>query len=57
MTVNGGPGLWLTRPDGSPYSVVALGFSPDGERVAAIYTLRNPDKLRVALSADRRARP
>ena len=57
LTVNGGPGLWLTRPDGAPHSLVALGFSEDGERVAAIYTLRNPDKLRLALSADRRARP
>jgi RNA polymerase sigma-70 factor, ECF subfamily len=57
ITVNGGPGLWLARADGAPHSLVALGFSADGERVAAIYTLRNPDKLRLALSGDRRARP
>ena len=56
VTVNGAPGLWLTRADGAPHSLVALGFTQDGERVAAIYTIRNPDKLRPALSADPRAR-
>jgi RNA polymerase sigma-70 factor (ECF subfamily) len=57
LIVNGGPGLWLTRGDGAPHSLVALGFSPDGERVAAIYTIRNPDTLRLAVSDGRRARP
>jgi hypothetical protein len=56
VTVNGAPGLWLTRADGAPQSLVALGFTPDGERVAVIYTIRNPDKLRPALNADRHAR-
>ena len=55
VIVNGGPGLWLERADGAPNSLVALGFSADGERVAAIYTLRNPDKLRRALGAHHRA--
>jgi RNA polymerase sigma-70 factor, ECF subfamily len=49
VTVNGAPGLWLARADGTPYGLIALGFSPDGERVAAIYMLRNPDKLRRVL--------
>jgi RNA polymerase sigma-70 factor (ECF subfamily) len=57
ITVNGGPALWLERADGAPHSLVALRFSADGERVAAIYTLRNPDKLRLALGANRRTRP
>jgi RNA polymerase sigma-70 factor (ECF subfamily) len=56
VTVNGAPGLWLTRANGTPHSLVALGFTADGERVAAIYTIRNPDKLSPALNADRRAR-
>jgi RNA polymerase sigma-70 factor, ECF subfamily len=47
VTVNGGPGLWLARPGGAPHSLVTLGFSADGQRVAAIYTIRNPDKLRA----------
>ena len=34
VIVNGGPGLWLERADGAPNSLVALGFSADGERVA-----------------------
>jgi RNA polymerase sigma-70 factor, ECF subfamily len=46
ITINGAPGLWLQRADGSPYAVIGLGFSADGERVAAIYAMRNPDKLR-----------
>jgi len=46
VTVNGAPGLWLARDDGTTYALIGLGFSPDGERVAAIYVLRNPDKLR-----------
>jgi RNA polymerase sigma-70 factor (ECF subfamily) len=46
ITINGAPGLWLKRADGSPYAVIGLGFSADGERVAAIYAMRNPDKLR-----------
>jgi RNA polymerase sigma-70 factor (ECF subfamily) len=45
VTVNGSPGLWLTRVDGTHYSLIGLGFSPDGERVRAIYAIRNPDKL------------
>ena len=45
VRVNGGPGLWLAHPGGAPYGVIGLGFSPDGERVAAIYAIRNPDKL------------
>lgn len=53
VAVNGGPGLWLTRPDGTHYSLISLGFSADGQRVAAIYAIRNPDKLR----AGRTARP
>lgn len=46
-TINGGPGLWLTGPGGSPHAAIGLGFSADGERIAAIYTVRNPDKLRA----------
>jgi RNA polymerase sigma-70 factor, ECF subfamily len=48
VTVNGGPGLWTERPDGTPYSVIGLGFSPDGERITAVDAIRNPDKLRAA---------
>ena len=50
VTVNGGPGLWLGRRDGTPYAAIGLGFSTDGERVAAIYAIRNPDKLRAGQS-------
>jgi hypothetical protein len=46
VTINGEPGLWLVRPDGTPDAAVALGFTPDGARVAAVYIVRNPDKLR-----------
>jgi RNA polymerase sigma-70 factor (ECF subfamily) len=46
VTVNGGAGLQLAHPDGSPYAVIGLGFSRDGERVAAIYAVRNPDKMK-----------
>ena len=45
VSVNGEPGLRLDNPDGSPNAVVALGFTPDGEHVAAVYIVRNPDKL------------
>ena len=44
--MNGG-GLRLTYPGGAPYGVIGLGFSPDGERVVAIFAIRNPDKLGV----------
>ena len=49
VTVNGAPGLWLAHRDGTPYALIGLGFSADGERVAAIYAMRNPDKLRAAV--------
>ena len=45
VTINGEPGLWLANPDGSPHAAVALGFTPDGNRVAAVYIVRNPEKL------------
>jgi RNA polymerase sigma-70 factor (ECF subfamily) len=47
VTVNGAPGLWLARPGGGPYAAIGLGFTADGERIAAIYAVRNPDKLGV----------
>jgi RNA polymerase sigma-70 factor (ECF subfamily) len=42
IQVNGGPGL-LTWRDGQPDSVTSLGLRED--RIAAIYVVRNPDKL------------
>jgi len=45
VRVNGAPGLWLAHRDGRPYALFGLGFSADGERIAAIYAIRNPDKL------------
>jgi RNA polymerase sigma-70 factor (ECF subfamily) len=48
VTVNGDPGLRLGRPDGTAYSLVGLGYAPDGERITAIYMIRNPDKLRAS---------
>jgi RNA polymerase sigma-70 factor (ECF subfamily) len=46
VTINGEPGLRLEHPDGAPYAAVTLGFTEDGARVAAVYIVRNPDKLR-----------
>lgn len=46
VRINGEPGLWLERDDGTPYAAISLGFTPDGARIAAIYVVRNPDKLR-----------
>jgi hypothetical protein len=48
-------GLWLTRADGTHYSPIGLGFSADGERVSAIYAIRNPDKLRASRRSARAA--
>jgi hypothetical protein len=47
VSVNGAAGLWLAYPDGRPYAVIGLGFSPDGARVSAVYAMRNPDKMRA----------
>jgi RNA polymerase sigma-70 factor, ECF subfamily len=46
VRLNGEPGLWLEHPDGRPYGAVSLGVTADGARVAAIYAIRNPHKLR-----------
>ena len=46
-TVNGDPRLWLGHPDGRTHAVYGLGFSKDSQRVAAIYVMLNPDKMRV----------
>ena len=46
VTINGEPGLRLEHPDGATYAAVTLGFTEDGARVAAVYIVRNPDKLR-----------
>lgn len=43
VAVNGGPGLLLGEA-GRLESVVTFGLAPDG-RIAAIYVVRNPDKL------------
>lgn len=48
VRINGEPGLWLEHPDGRPYGAIALAVTSDGARVAAIYAVRNPDKLRGA---------
>jgi RNA polymerase sigma-70 factor, ECF subfamily len=53
VVVNGAPGLHLAHPDGRPYALFGLGFSADGARVAAIYAIRNPDKLSRAYAAIR----
>lgn len=45
MTVNGRPGLHMIRPDGVR-TVTSFAFTPDGARIAAIYIVSNPDKLR-----------
>ena len=47
VIVNGAAGLLLEHPDGRPHAVYSLGFSEDGKRVAAIYVMLNPDKMRV----------
>jgi len=57
VSVNGAPGLWLAHPGAAPYAVIAFGFSPDGERVSAIYALRNPDKLRAVSPAVTSVKP
>jgi RNA polymerase sigma-70 factor (ECF subfamily) len=41
-SVNGAPAL-VTRLDGQPYAVFS--FATDGERLVAVYTTLNPDKL------------
>jgi RNA polymerase sigma-70 factor, ECF subfamily len=46
VDINGEPGLWLEREDGTPYAAISVAFTPDAERIAAIYVVRNPDKLR-----------
>jgi len=43
-TVNSGPGM-LTFRDGQLVSVVSV--SIEGARIAAIYSVNNPDKIRV----------
>lgn len=43
VRVNGTPAL-LTRIDGRPYAVFS--FATDGERLLAVYSTLNPDKLR-----------
>jgi RNA polymerase sigma-70 factor (ECF subfamily) len=41
-TINGAPGFVIDGPEG----LETLVLDCDGERIAAIYTVRNPDKLR-----------
>ena len=53
ITVNGEPGL-LTWRDGLPDSVCSI--RADGGRIAAIYVVRNPDKLGALRAAGRSGR-
>ncbi|MDQ0465161.1 RNA polymerase sigma-70 factor (ECF subfamily) [Caulobacter ginsengisoli] len=41
--VNGMPGIVLVHPDGTVHQTMALEIA--GDRIAAVYTVRNPDKL------------
>lgn len=42
MRINGLPGFVLTEPEG----LETIALEIDGERIVAIYAIRNPDKLR-----------
>jgi RNA polymerase sigma-70 factor (ECF subfamily) len=42
--VNGDPSAVLFADD-EPFTFMVLDLTPDGEQVAGIYTVRNPDKL------------
>jgi RNA polymerase sigma factor (sigma-70 family) len=42
--VNGDPAVLLFAGD-SPFAVIVLDLTPDGEQVCGIYTVTNPDKL------------
>jgi hypothetical protein len=44
IRANGDPGVLLLA-DGEPFGVVALDFDTEGERIAAVYVVTNPDKL------------
>lgn len=43
--INGEPGVLILRADRTPYQTTTLSFDPQ-QRVAALYVVRNPDKLR-----------
>ena len=47
--VNGQPGAVFFRPDGSPFSVIALDVT--GGAVSAIRSIVNPEKLRHVKAA------
>jgi len=44
LHANGEPGLLLFA-DGAPFGVVALDLTPDGDSIAAVYIVTNPEKL------------
>lgn len=54
--VNGELAFILWNGDGTADSVTVLSLAPDGERIARIQTIRNPDKLRGFHRAAARAR-
>jgi len=41
--INGAPGLTLREPDGAKQTIA---FDVEGSRIAAIYIVLNPEKLR-----------
>jgi hypothetical protein len=43
-TVNGDPSALLFDHD-APFAVMVIDLSPDGDQVAGIYAVTNPDKL------------
>jgi RNA polymerase sigma-70 factor (ECF subfamily) len=45
VRINGGPGVLIATRDGLPIQTLAFEFDADG-RIAGIYVVRNPDKLR-----------
>ncbi|MGH3359980.1 MAG: sigma factor-like helix-turn-helix DNA-binding protein, partial [Nocardioidaceae bacterium] len=46
VEVNGDPGILLRNGDGTPYGIIVVELTPEGDRVRDIYGIVNPDKLR-----------
>ncbi|REE97289.1 RNA polymerase sigma factor SigJ [Thermomonospora umbrina] len=49
--VNGDPSA-VVFAGGSPFAVLVLDLTPDGERVCGVYAVTNPDKLHASLWGD-----